>query len=98
MKYTKTALVAAILISASHHPLHAQQRTAIADTVPETIRVQIAEVPALVRNVAVARKLSPEAAKPTGGDNVHPPGAQALMALGIALIVTPAMFRGAFSN
>jgi hypothetical protein len=54
MKYTKTALVAAILISASHHPLHAQQRTAIADTVPETIRVQIAEVPALVRNVAVA--------------------------------------------
>jgi hypothetical protein len=29
---------------------------------------------------------------------VHPPGAQALMALGIALIVTPAMFRGAFSN
>lgn len=30
--------------------------------------------------------------------NAQPPGAQALMVLGIALIVSPAMFRGAFSN
>lgn len=98
MKYTKTALVAAILLAAPHYPLHAQQRPAPPGAVAEAVQVQIASAPAVVRNVTAARKSSPETAKQTGGGKVHPPGAQALMALGLALIVTPAMFRGAFSN
>lgn len=98
MKYTKTALVAAILLAAPHAPLHAGQRTALSDTGRESLPVQIAEVPAIVRNVTAAQKAPRETAERAGGDKAHPPGAQALMALGIALIVTPSMFAGAFSN
>lgn len=106
MKYMKTALVAAFLLAAPIFPLQAEQRSGIAPAAPDAVRIQIAEVPPVVRNVTAIRKPSPETANRAAGDTaadasrdrVHPPGAQALMALGIALIVTPAMFGGAFSN
>ena len=53
------------------------------------------------RNVTAIRRTAP-ATQAAAIDRNSPvaadPGAQALMALGVALIVTPAMFRGAFSN
>jgi hypothetical protein len=97
MKYTKTALLAAALLAITHQPLSAQGRGAA----PETVQIQVAEnhAPApAVRNITASRASAAASAQSTGGAKPHPPGAQALMVLGLALIVTPAMFRGAFSN
>lgn len=96
MKYTKTLLVAAAFAVITTHPLQA------ADVGPVKVPVQIAEnIPAESRNVTAIRKLeSADSTSPTANNprTAKPKGAQALMALGIALIVTPSMFAGAFSN
>jgi hypothetical protein len=95
MKYAKAVLfgisIAAVL---TFHPVQAGEL----ETMSQQPQTQIAEIPAVaIRNVTAVRRPG----KRTGQAETrkaHPPGAQALMALGIALIVTPAMFRGAFSN
>ena len=95
MKYGTTVLLAAVLTVTAYQPLGAQGRGAA----PEL--VQIAEAPnsaTAVRNIAAARRAAALTAQTPDGEKPHPPGAQALMALGLALIVTPSMFGGAFSN
>lgn len=96
MKYAKTLLVAAMFAAIAAHPARAD------DAGPEKDQVQIAEnVPAESRNVTAIRTIEtadPAAPAANGTRAAKPQGAQALMALGIALIVTPSMFAGAFSN
>ena len=100
MKYAKTVLLGAIIAGAlTFHPAAASELKTVSEqpqTRPQTqTQTQIAEFPAgAIRNITAVRHQGGQAK--TG--KAHPPGAQALMALGIALIVTPAMFRGAFSN
>jgi hypothetical protein len=104
MKYAKTVLLGAIIAGAlTFHPAAASELKTVSEqpqtrpqTRPQTqTQTQIAEFPAgAIRNITAVRH--PGGQAKTG--KAHPPGAQALMALGIALIVTPAMFRGAFSN
>ena len=102
MMYTKTLFVAATMLAAiSVHPAQAE------DIRSASPQVQIAEdIPAITpagrRNVTAIRKTEMPAAADAAAGGVtrgpQPQGAQALMALGIALIVTPSMFAGAFSN
>lgn len=95
MKYTKTLLVAAMFAAIAAHPARA------GDMGPEKNPVQIAEnIPAESRNVTAIRRLETADPDASAENNprTQPQGAQALMALGIALIVTPSMFAGAFSN
>lgn len=96
MKYTKTLLVAAMFTALIAHPARA------ADPGPDKTQVQIAEnIPSENRNVTAIRTLDGANSEATPEKNTRtakPQGAQALMALGIALIVTPSMFAGAFSN
>lgn len=91
---TGAALACVIAIQ----PLAAQQSAGNAP-LPQIASTTVPEVAPLAgRNISAAvhhrKPLKPQPA----GDPARPPGAQALMVLGIALIVTPAMFRGAFSN
>lgn len=111
MRYTKTLCAAALLAVACAFPAQAGE-TIPAATGSKNLQVQIAEnsganLRAESRNITAIRKAETSvSAVPTDSANsetretrnVQPPGAQALMALGIALIVTPAMFRGAFAN
>lgn len=105
MKYTKALVAAAMFTAITAHSAHA------ADTEPKNTgsksgQVQIAEnipvaVPAESRNITAIRKAETNASDGAAtGDagKEQPPGTQALMALGIALIITPDMFGGAFSN
>lgn len=98
MKRTRTALLAgSVLAAMTAHPLSAQ-RMAAPDAAPQIARAQDrTPTVAAARNVSAPRP-GPAAMARTGGNKTQPPGAQALMVLGVALIVTPAMFRGAFSN
>ena len=96
MKYTKTLLVAAMFASITTYSAQAEELRSEKD------QVQVAEnIPVENRNVTAIRAIDkadsagPKADRPRA---VKPQGAQALMALGIALIVTPSMFAGAFSN
>mgnify|MGYP003666163559 FL=1 len=100
MNDARTILAAAVLFAASHQPLGAQQNTAaVTGPQPQGSAVQVADASAPGnRNITAAVGRPRQTAKRAGAENVHPSGAQALMVLGIALIVTPAMFRGAFSN
>lgn len=96
MKCTRTLVVAAIVAAISTHTAHADEIQ------PKKDPVQIAEnIPAERRNVTATRPIDPGDSKAPVAKNIRaakPQGAQALMALGIALIVTPSMFAGAFSN
>ena len=105
MKYTK-ALVAAVMFTAiTTHSAHAAD-TEPKNSGPKSGQVQVAEnipvtVPAESRNITAIRKAETNASDgATTGDarKEQPPAAQALMALGITLIITPDMFGGAFSN
>ena len=100
MKYTKALLAAILLATITAQPAQA------ADLRPEPAQVQIAEtvpvaIPVESRNVTAIRRMdTPASAAPTAGgpQKAPPPAAKALMALGLALIVTPDMFGDAFSN
>jgi hypothetical protein len=96
MKYAKTVLLAAsISVLSAHHSAGAGEMIEKS----KEAQAQIAEIPAAaVRNITAAQRMNTGQQLPGEARKAHPPGAQALMALGIALIVTPAMFRGAFSN
>lgn len=97
MKYAKMVLLGvSIGVALTLHPARAGELETVSEQ-PRT-QTQIAEAPAVViRNVTAVRHPGVRTGM-TEPRKAHPPGAQALMALGIALIVTPAMFRGAFSN
>lgn len=100
MKYTKSLAAVAFVAAMTAHTAQA------ADIRPAGTQIQIAEniernIPAENRNVTAHRLTKPAVSRlpaEKGPRNAQPPGAQALMALGIALIVTPSMLRGAFSN
>lgn len=99
MKRFTTALWGLALVTAiAAPPLNAQQAP-----VPGT-PLQVAEMTAapgterMARNVSALTRRDNATETQQDHDKPHPPGAQALMVLGIALIVSPAMFRGAFSN
>ena len=99
MKRIATALSGlALLTVIAVEPLSAQQLARQSTT------VQIAETRATpttsdtVRNAPTLVRRDILAATREDDGKSNPPGAQALMVLGIALIVSPAMFRGAFSN
>lgn len=95
MKYAKTVLLGiSITVILTSPPAWASEL----ETVPKQPQTQIAQIPAAaIRNVTAVRRPGVRMGQ-AEKRKAHPPGAQALMALGIALIVTPAMFRGAFSN
>lgn len=103
MKFAKTALVfASVFVMSSGVPAIAGPKdAALAPVVP--IETQIAEnrAPA-VRNISAAVSRTAGRARQIPGKprgpNPNKPGAQALMVLGLALVATPAMFGGAFSN
>lgn len=100
MKYTKLLIVAAAVTAMATHSAQA------GDIDLDDKQVQIAEdisrnVPAESRNVNALRLTKPDSRQPSaenGPQKVQPAGAQALMALGLGLIVTPSMFGGAFLN
>lgn len=100
MKYKKLLIVAATVTAMATHSAQA------GDIDLDDKQVQIAEditrnVPAESRNVNALRLTKPDSQQPSaknGPQKVQPAGAQALMALGLGLIVTPSMFGGAFSN
>lgn len=94
-------LSAAVLIAAlSGGPVQAtglepaKAQPQIAETISENNQADIRNITA-IRNVQTSLPATAANVEPR---NVQQSGAQALMALGIALIVTPAMFGGAFSN
>jgi len=105
MKYTKALVAAAMFTAITAHSAQAADAEPT-NTGPKAGQVQIAEnipvtVPAASRNITAIRKAETKTADgAAAGDprKEQPPGAQALMALGIALIITPDMFGGAFSN
>ena len=96
MKHAKTILLGvSIAVILTTHPAGADEIAAV----PKQPQTQIAEVPVgVIRNITAVRRTGVTQTDRAQIRNAHPPGAHALMALGIALIVTPAMFRGAFSN
>lgn len=99
MKRITTALTGLALFAAmAVQPLSAQQ------SLPSGPDIQVAETPltsgtgGTTRNIpALVRRDVTKVSQENDG-KTQPPGTQALMVLGIALIVSPAMFRGAFSN
>lgn len=101
MTYVKSLVAVALFSAFAAQPAKSAD-IQTANTPLQSGQVQIAEnVPAERRNVTAVRKVDATVTDGTAADGartVQPPGAQALMALGLALIVTPAMFRGAFSN
>tara|TARA_R110002072_G_scaffold13606_12_gene57264 strand:- start:470 stop:796 length:327 start_codon:yes stop_codon:yes gene_type:complete len=108
MTYIKTLLAVAMISVIAAYPAQASDsrseggQSQMADSIAENTAQNVTrDTLAGSRNVTAIRK-TPAAAQGAANDGNTPvagdPGAQALMALGVALIVTPAMFRGAFSN
>lgn len=103
MKFVKTALViASVFVMFSGVPAIAgPEGAALAPAVPIETQIAGNGAPA-VRNISAdvsrtAGRARQIPGKPRGA-NPNQPGARALMVLGLALVATPAVFGGAFSN